>query len=255
MIILPNRRKSFRSSGGGFDGSSTLALRWRMDEASGDCTDSHTSSDAPISGDTSNIGLLQNAPSRVAGKYGSALDLDGTNQYVKSQSYFVQGSGYATDLFISAGLSMGVWVKLDAYPSSGKYVIPAFIGRGDGSNRAILEFLLDSSGNVLLHFFNESTTAPITVPLNTWTHLMVVRNYSTKVHKIYVNGIYVHTYTVSTIINAGFGSVTTGNSLCGILFGYSSYLNGLVDDLRIYKTELAASDIASIYAGTDLQTP
>lgn len=253
MVMLPHRRKAFRG-GAGYDGTTTLALRWRMDEVSGNLLDSSTNGQAPAPGASNTTGFLQNAPSRAAGRWGNGLALNGTNQWAVSPAASPQGSGYTDQLLGGAGLSMGVWVRITSHPASGKNYSVAFIGRGVGTG-SIVELLIGSTGEAYIHVFNGAGATGPVVPLNTWTHLMMTRVWATRVHRLYVNGVLAGSYTPPQVQATGFTNCAVGNSNPGISYGYTSYLPGTVDDYRLYNAELTAEAVASIAAGTDLQTP
>lgn len=86
------------------------------------------------------------------------------------------------------------------------------------------------------------------ISLNTnWTH--VAMTYDGNYIKLYVNGVFDNSLAVAGGDLAGDGCVEIGrsnNGGCG--GGVAGYFNGLIDDVRIYKSSLLSSQIRQLYA-------
>jgi hypothetical protein len=245
LLAAAKRRNS------GFDGATNLMLRWRMDEASGNLLDSHTGAGTS---DSSAVGVLQNSPTRVTGKYGTALSFNGVNQWVRSFSPS-QVSGWTWDLWMSAAITLSGWVNLASYPPATKWITLAYFGRNTNAyNGGIFELLVAPDGVLWLHTWGTNTASSFTIPLNQWVHFAITRVRSTGVYQLYANGVLIHTST-RVIFDAGFVELSTGNTSTGTYYGYTSFMTGMSDDFRIYNRALLAAEIASIVAGTDKQTP
>ena len=63
---------------------SSLKAWWKLDETSGDASDSST---------FTNTGSLRNAPTYSAGKFGNAITLDGTDDFIQAFTYNGIGGG------------------------------------------------------------------------------------------------------------------------------------------------------------------
>ena len=73
---------------------SALKAWWKLDETSGDASDSSA---------FSNTGSLRNGPTYDAGKFGNAITLDGTNDHVRAYGY--------TGINGTAGRTVALWFK------------------------------------------------------------------------------------------------------------------------------------------------
>src|SRR5205814_4864677 len=81
------------------------------------------------------------------------------------------------------------------------------------------------------------------LPTGTWTHVAVVLNGSTGT--FYVNGVQVGQNTSMTLNPSSLGA-TTQNYIGKSQFGADAYLNGRVDDFRIYSRPLSPSEITTL---------
>jgi len=99
------------------------------------------------------------------------------------------------------------------------------------------------------NFYMDSITNYSTVPFttNTWYHIVTSFNKTTQHKKIYVNGVLVVDVASTVTITALPNSVLRiGARLTNI-----EYLNGALDDFRVYKKELTQSEVSSLYSFND----
>jgi hypothetical protein len=82
-----------------------------------------------------------------------------------------------------------------------------------------------------------------------WSHVAVVLNGTTGT--LYVNGTAIGTNTAMTLTPSSLGS-TTQNWIGRSQFSADPYLNGIVDDFRIYGGALTATQVAALAAGTTM---
>jgi hypothetical protein len=254
---------SARRRNSGFDGAANLAVRWRMDETSGNVlATSHTANWSPDSTVVANIieistGYPSATPNRTTGVYGNGVlcSVSGGGQFVRAGNGGFSGdSAYALDN--ANEMTMGIWVKPFARSATGKWSVLLHTGRSDGYNNGCkVEIIAWTDGLVYIHIWGYAPATTFTLPLNEWTHVMFSRVRSTRVIKLYFNGILNTTYTMPVINQDGFATFCAGNSNSGLGSGYSSKFDGALDDFRIYNRVLLDWEIASIAAGTDLQTP
>ena len=210
----------------GVPASPILLGQWKFDEASGT-----TAADS----ENGKTGTLVNGPVWTPGRLGNAVSLDGVNDYVSLPPGVVAG---LTDFTISA------WVKLN----------------GTSSNTRIFDFGSDTSKymelcpkNGITGFMRlealkggvmELIDTTYTFPTGTWTHVALTLSGSTGT--LYVNGTAVGSNAVMSINPSSLGLDTTKNYIGKSQWGSLSYLNGSVDDFRIYNYAFSAADIAAL---------
>jgi len=201
---------------------------WKFDETSG--------TTAVDSSGNNNTGTLLNGPVWTTGKIGGGLSFDGTNDYASKASF----SGDT-----ASGGTVSLWVKLDAY-TSGANVVKGLL-TADGTR-----LFLDNNDKwrVLVQDTVPANVVDITInavpALGAWIHLVVT--WDTSVARFYVNGV--ESGTDSTV-------TTTYTTLNGKTIYLASdrlvanrYLDGSLDDVRIYNRALSASEVQTLYNGT-----
>lgn len=193
-----------------------------------------------IAGDFSgngNNGTLTNDPAWVDGKRGKALNFDGVNDYVGG-----------TNVVNIAKTTMSAWIKIPVTPAVNGQVV----GFENGINSGTYDKDLYIGTDRKLYFYvyaggSKTTSAPANpVNLNEWTHIVGVADGANAI--TYVNGVQVgsiaagDTYTAYTVPNIFIsGSGSTNPVLSG------TYLNGLIDEVRVYNRALGASEITALY--------
>ena len=179
-----------------------------------------------------NHGTLASTASRSTGKYGKALQLDGTvNSYAALPTGIVSA---LNDFTISA------WVKMDALAN---WMRVFDFGTGT-SKYLFLSVQTGTAGSIRYGIKNGGTEQGITynfaTPLNTWTHFAVTQSGNTC--RIYINGALVATSTNITIKPSTIG-VTNQNYL-----GKSQWpdpmFKGAIDEFKIYSRALSVAEIA-----------
>jgi hypothetical protein len=192
---------------------------WRFDEGSG-----------TVAGDSSgngNNGTIYGA-TWVPGKYGDALNFDGTDDYVEIPN----SASLDPSIF-----TITAWIDISAYSPylcpivdrttySGGYSL--WVG-GTGYNTGKLEL----TGG----FGNQATSSLITVPLNQWVFVAAVWNGSTTTFYMNTTSETRTGYSFQDI-----GSLTTriGNERWA--FG-GQFFNGVIDEVHIYNRALSANEI------------
>jgi alpha-L-arabinofuranosidase len=210
--------------------ASSIVGYWKLDEGSGT-----TATDA--SGN-SHSGTLQGGASWTAGQEGSSsISLNGSNSYVDIPGAVVNTTqSYTASAWVKLNSLSGyqTFVSIDGSQISGFYLQL----RGDTGKFAFTSLTADStSANT---DFASSTSAPVT---GTWYHLTGVYDASAKTLSLYVNGSLQQTISHATAWQA------TGDTEIG-RGKYSGnpvdFVNGQVDDVRLYNTALSAQQIQDV---------
>ncbi|MDC0197157.1 DUF2341 domain-containing protein, partial [Marine Group III euryarchaeote] len=190
--------------------SNTINM-WRLDEGSGS-----TTSDEGSYGWT---GSLYNSPSWVTGKFGSALEFDGDNDYVQSTSSTSTNTGEVT---------IEAWIKLGGDVGS-ESVIYAW-------GTCPVQLRVTTSEKLKLNaYFNVGSrylTGSTTLVPDVWYHVAATVSESGDTMKLYINGTEDASYSL--------GSSNTmdhwgGNDRIGYYSGYwgSDYFEGIIDEVRV----------------------
>jgi glucose/arabinose dehydrogenase/PKD repeat protein/fibronectin type 3 domain-containing protein len=223
-ITVPGASQSYTATYTLTQPPSGLVGAWGFNEGSGATT-------ADASGN-SNTASLVNGPSWVAGKHSNAVSLDGVNDYLpvpNSPSLDVSGNA----------LTLSAWLN-PASISGDSVVLGKFWGLTMSSPFYQYGFELDEG---TMPDFYVGTAAGPTVGsmgsallLGQWTHVAVVFNGTQA--QFYVNGALVATRPVGASITA------RGNQLrIGADANTQQFYKGTIDDLRIYKRALTASEV------------
>jgi hypothetical protein len=209
-----------------------LRARLAFDESSGT-----TASDSTGNGWS---GTLTNGPLWSTGKSGNAVNLDGTNDYVKLPSGVLSGLKGVT--FVS-------WVNLDAAKDwsrifdfgTGTSAYMFLTPKTNSGNGGTMRFGIKASSSST----EQTISGTAAVSTAAWVHVAVAL--SGRVGILYVNGSEVGRNSAITLRPADLGT-TTQNWLGRSQFSADPYLDGRVDDFRIYAGALSASEIASVYS-------
>jgi hypothetical protein len=174
------------------------------------------------------------------------LALNGTSQEVQSNSAIV----YSTPV-----ITLSYWVYVSSWAAAGENVhfeSGANYGSGPirfniGHQNNALTLNLYASGGGLVEDIN---TASISLADTTWYHFAVVFDNDagggTGDFKLYING------TLRTLVSILSTKATTGNLATetlnlGSRNAAGSWLDGRIDDVRIYSSELDATAIDAIH--------
>ena len=148
-----------------------------------------------------------------------------------------------SEMCIRDSLTIALWVKAKSF-SNPKWN-DLFRKEGSWAIQA------DTSGKFNFEITSKAdTVSTVAIPANTWTHVAVTFEGTTV--KFYKNGVLGDTKTQTIIPNAGLNTIDIG--------GYTSwgtYLNGALDEIKIYNRALSAAEIKAVYlsSGTSTTTP
>ncbi len=219
---------------------------WPLDEGGG-----ITTSDRSGNG---NDGTL-NAPTWDSGKFGGALNFDGSDDYVDCGNPPILDFGTG-DWTISA------WIKLPVNPGTNT-VIFSKGGDNDGGIRYAME-LEDGSGGVIEPTLDDNSTklnpdGDITVIDGQWHHFVVMRKDGTKL-RLYVDGVEdpgVTNHGESTIAaNYDLSGTSQHNAYIGAVMSNESgqlqkFFGGLIDDVALWNRALNPEEISYLWNNGD----
>ena len=213
------------------DTGASLQTLLLFNEASGT-----TAADSTVNG---RHGTLVNGPTRVTGKGGNAVDLDGTNDYVSLPT------GVVSTL---SDFTISTWVNLDAaspwsriFDFGSGTTSYMFLTPANGATGTVRFAITTSGGGG-----EQTISGTSALPTGAWTHVAVT--VSGNLGILYVNGVEVGRNAALTLTPVSLG-VTTQNWIGRSQYS-DPYLNGRVDDFRIYSNALAASDVLALFNGT-----
>ncbi|MBI2610307.1 hypothetical protein HYW53_04050 [Candidatus Giovannonibacteria bacterium] len=207
------------------------------------------------SGNSNNGKLKNTATSSVhtQGKIGQALSFDGTDDYVgiadqDSFTFPAGGSGMTVSLWANVRSVANHPSLIDKYQSPFEWTLNM---HGTG---VVAGLIYDNAGGSYI-----GRNAPIP-SLNTWHHIVMTYDGGTSSSgvKIYVDGI----QTDNTNSQGGV-FVTMRNTASTVNIGRSNgggygYVNGSIDDVRIYNRALSGEEIKRLYkigATAKINTP
>ena len=212
---------------GGFGGAAPVGY-WRFEEQSGT-----TAYD--LSGNL-NTGTIYNALWKATGKVGGGMYFDGSGDYISA------GNSDSLDLS-STDFTIDFWV----YPASSA----AYLGIISKANSSYIGTFRISNNSGNLHVLTAYTSSTyvngdlVALTLNSWQHIVVRRTGNTV--EAYKNGVKsATTLSLASSLWNGTDNVVIGR-LAASQDAY--YLNGSVDEVKIYNYARSQAQIAYDYNG------
>jgi len=214
--------------------SSDLVAWWSFDEGSGNIANDYSGN--------GNDGIIYGgAWTNGIAKY--ALSLDGYNDYVKVPD--------SPSLDITKEITLSAWVKFDNIVKDD----PPFIvyKRGDGDNADEKYKLgVDDHGTGMAHFkINNDAVEGGSLTLLRWYH--IVGTFNGNIKKIFLDGVEVAS-------EAQVATIQTSNRplFIGVdqdLEGRNQFLDGVIDEVRIYSRALTDDEVEYLYNNPGNQPP
>jgi hypothetical protein len=183
-----------------------------------------------------NNGTLINSPTwTVSGKIGNALNFDGTDDYLTvTESESLKGSE----------LTWALWVKIDVKDRWHGLICHGAYPRlqiGD-NNRISMAAIPDADGDAGTTLESNANI----IDINQWYHIVVTYDSSYNL-KLYLNGVLIKTVT-------GLGPLSFWRNLTWLLGAYTATpdnpLDGILDEVHIYRRALSAEEIRTLYLRT-----
>jgi outer membrane protein assembly factor BamB len=197
---------------------------------------------ADASGDSLN-GTLVNGPTWAAGKYGSAVNFDGDNDYVDL--------GNPAALQMTGSVTISGWINSASLPSGDSAIVSTKSTDNTGYQ---LDTTIDTGPRTVGFKLTSSTGADMirygatALQVNTWYYVTGVYNATSQTMDVYLNGVLDDGALLGTITSSQKNSTTNVN--IGRRAGTLDSFNGLIDEVRIYGRALSAAEVQ-----TDLNTP
>jgi hypothetical protein len=190
------------------------------------------------------VGTLTNGPTFTAGKYGNAVQLDGTNDFVNL--------GNPTALQLTGSMTISAWINSSSFPVDDAAIVSKRTGSESGfqldttvdkGTRTIGFKLTNSSGGEMFRY-GATTLQP-----NTWYHVAGVYDAAAQTLNVYLNGQLDNGVLQGTVTSSQQNS--TANVTIGRRAGVTGYeFNGRIDDVRIADHALTQDQIQ-----TNMVTP
>ena len=185
-------------------------------------------------------GTAYNGPTYTSGSVGSyAINFDGVDDYVQIART------------VSNDFTIAFWVKTTQTGGSGQWWAGKGLVDGDTSSSS-LDFGTSLVGSSFAFGIGgDDYTIKSTTAINDgqWHHVAAVRDQSSGLFSVYVNGV---------LENSAIGSTDTLNRSSYLRVGSAqtggNNFSGAIDDVRIYDYVLGQSDIA-LLAGGDAEAP
>jgi hypothetical protein len=203
---------------------------WNLDEGSGTI--------AYDSSGYNNHGTIYGA-SWTSGKVNSALNFDGLNDYVDC--------GNSATLDPIQGATIEAWVNFRKLPSAAGHIM-AIAGRSFSGADLDLQTEPD---NRFKFYIGPGAAGGYVAISNTvaqadkWYHVVGTYQGNSNI-KIYVNGTLEKTTSISIARNHNSGTFCIGASP----YWGGRFLNGTIDEVKIYNRALSAEEIGTEYTGT-----
>jgi hypothetical protein len=188
----------------------------------------------------------------VDGNNGSAVGSIASSAGLVGRAFDFNGSSYfdipdALNLDLTNALTIEAWINPRVVTGSYHTILSKFSGVGDQRSYVLA---IDPAGNMIFNGTSDGNLSGVivtgtnTIPVNQWTH--VAATYDGGFIRIYVNG----NLQISSPWNLG---IFAGSSVASIgateSFGTrTSFFDGLIDELSLYRRALSANEIQSIYA-------
>jgi hypothetical protein len=225
----------------------TLVGHWEFDN-SGDVGEATVSSDLVVVG---------NAAYSASGKFGGALTLDGSGDYLRVDASHTLPAGlptgdasYTVAAFIKTTANardhITFWGNIASAQANGFRTTT--VGEGAIAN--------NSTGGILNWGYAQDFgsgaggTPPGTIYDGQWHHVACSYDSATSTKRLYFDGVELGTGKVIGDLNVAATGFAIGSNSAG-----GDQLNGLLDDVRVYDGALSQPAIAALAAGTPPATP
>jgi hypothetical protein len=169
--------------------------------------------------------------------------LPGSLQLSSASAQYVSLLDYVNS---TTTISMSIWFRLTSLPGNGIY--PYIIGMNNNGNYIGIYINASNAGTPgRLAIFIQGNVSPnvinlpYVIPTNQWIHIAwVIEGTSSK---IYLDGVLYNSSTMNTVVVTKTRIVTLGGGASGT----SHYINGFLQDFRVYERAITATEVTNIY--------
>src|SRR3990167_2241939 len=231
-----------KGSIGDLPSDSNLEMYWSFDEGTGVTF----TNDISVNDNRGTLNSITES-SWVAGVSGSALDLDGSADYISIKNpTFIDDTAGAVSLWVRLDVNNSADVLWQVSTTTEAVNFDEFYLAYRGDTTKKLEIVLIVDGSETLHL---DTTSNIITDTN-WHYIVLTSDGLTI--RLYVDGIE-KTLIMTTGTNSGqwFASATDAD-IC--VLGatvrnsvYDLFINGKIDECRVYSTALTAKNVYALY--------
>jgi glucose/arabinose dehydrogenase/fibronectin type 3 domain-containing protein len=199
-----------------------LVAAWAFGEGSGTTT-------ADVSGN-GNVGTLTSASWSTQGRYGNALSFNGTSSVVRVAS--------SSSLDVGGAMTLEGWVKPTASQSGWRTVLQRqtdayYLNASSGAGA-----LRPAGGGTFGSGSSGTLIGPTAIPVSTWTHEALTYDGTTM--RLYINGVEAVSKPQTGAVQSSTNPLWIGGNT-----PYGEYFQGLLDEIRVYRRALTASEIQS----------
>lgn len=222
--VLNSLEISTLFEGSGIDLQRGLVGWWKLDGNAKDATPyaaDGTPSGAPAAADDH-----KNAAGR-------AITLNGSGQYY--------ALGNPSQLQITGSQTISMWLKPASFAGRQNPFCKAYGGEGciTQETSGQLNYYYGTSGGNTTPY--QGFGSAENIPLNTWTHIVLVRDLTVMTLTWYINGQQDNQNT------ANYAAATAGGNSAYIGHGYVDSFNGTMDDVRVYNRALSSTEVEALY--------
>ncbi|MCU1677573.1 MAG: hypothetical protein JWM93_2331 [Frankiales bacterium] len=237
---------SGNSRTGTYDGPTNGPSQWwRFDQASGTTVVDRSGGGFK--------GTLSSGVSWAPGKYGSGVNFPSanlaTNVVTSTQLPIRTSQSFSVAAWVNIADTAGVRTAVSAGTTG---AFSGFILKYDTGWRFSMPYTSNTANGSM-----DQIVASAGSPVGQWVHLVGVYNAATYQMTLYVNGASAATGTRTTGSGATNWDATGGLTLGQSRYSYNNAgiaadpWTGTIDDVRLYNRALSASDVSTVYAGTD----
>ncbi len=205
-----------------------LVGSWRFDEGSGT-----TAFDSSGNG---NDGTVVGDALWVAGKFGGALEFNGSNTSVVAPFIPLDSRSFTITMWVNPVLYTSEQVVFSQTESRTTNVSMHYRIYGPGS------------GRIRMGFYSNDLDTTTTLDENNWYHITFWYDFENQNRRIYVNGVLEAEASATPYLGA------SGDTVIGS-WGTDQWFQGIIDDVRIYSRALTDAEILGVMSGGGAEYP
>lgn len=199
----------------------SLILFFSFDELDGDTV--------PDLSQYGNNGTIAGSPELAAGKFGNALKLNGTSDWVEVP--------HADILTVDTNVTVMAWINAERHMGPNNQRWQGILSKGN-SPRSYSFYTESPSECLHLSAGGSGSVCEGKIPLNEWTH--VVAQVEDGVHRYWLNGEHAGEFDGK---NALPGAADTASVLVGKTHEGNREFLGLIDEVRIWNRALSMDEV------------